>query len=149
MNEGQGSPSSLQQQWLSALEEQYRIVNNNLQRFLASPPPHSSGELASWASYMATVENYLAQYRTMALYLQGLGYSALFDRVQQVLADVHQAGLAYAAMHKNALEQEGKQFAAAQSASQAWFDTMQNIMKERQKAFDAANAQWEATFRRN
>jgi hypothetical protein len=145
----EGAPWLLEQSWLSKLEEQYGIVNRNLQAFLASPPPHSSGELASWISYMATIESYFAQFKTMALYLNGLGYSALFDRVQQVLAEMHRAAMAYAEMHKNALEQEAKQAAAARQASTEWFDTMQRIMQERQKAFDAANAQWEATFKRN
>jgi hypothetical protein len=148
MNQGT-EPWQLEQHWLSHLEEQYRTVNRNLQAFLASPPPHSSSELASWVSYMATVENYFAQYKALALYLSGLGYSALFARVQQVLAEMHQAAVAYAEMHKNALEQEAKQFTAAREASKEWFETMQRIMQERQKAFDAANAQWNGTFRRN
>jgi hypothetical protein len=147
MNEGTQDPAQLEQIWLSNLEAQYQVVNKNLQAYLASPPFHSSGELASWASYMSAVESYFAQYKTMALYLKGLGFDQLFDRVELVLAEIHAAAVAYAQMYKNALDSEGKMRAIGQETAQTWFDTMQRMMKTQQAAFDAANSQWEATFR--
>jgi hypothetical protein len=147
MNEGTQDPAQLEQIWLSNLEAQYQVVNKNLQAYLASPPLHSSGELASWASYMSAVESYFAQYKTMALYLKGLGFDQLFDRVEPVLAEIHAAAVAYAQMYKNALDSEGKMRAIGQETAQTWFDTMQRMMKTQQAAFDAANSQWEATFR--
>jgi hypothetical protein len=147
MNEGTQDPAQLEQIWLSNLEAQYQVVNKNLQAYLASPPLHSSGELASWASYMSAVESYFAQYKTMALYLKGLGFDELFDRVEPVLAEIHAAAVAYAQMYKNALDSEGKMRAIGQETAQTWFDTMQRMMKTQQAAFDAANSQWEATFR--
>jgi hypothetical protein len=147
MNEGTQDPAQLEQIWLSNLEAQYQVVNKNLQAYLASPPFHSSGELASWASYMSAVESYFAQYKTMALYLKGLGFDQLFDRVEPVLAEIHAVAVAYAQMYKNALDSEGKMRAIGQETAQTWFDTMQRMMKTQQAAFDAANSQWEATFR--
>ena len=129
MNEGTQDPAQLEQIWLSNLEAQYQVVNKNLQAYLASPPLHSSGELAS------------------ALYLKGLGFDQLFDRVEPVLAEIHAAAVAYAQMYKNALDSEGKMRAIGQETAQTWFDTMQRMMKTQQAAFDAANSQWEATFR--
>jgi hypothetical protein len=147
MNEGTQDPAQLEQIWLSNLEAQYQVVNKNLQAYLASPPAHSSGELASWASYMSAVESYFAQYKTMALYLKGLGFDQLFDRVEPVLAEIHAAAVAYAQMYKNALDSEGKMRAIGQETAQTWFDTMQRMMKTQQAAFDAANSRWEATFK--
>jgi hypothetical protein len=147
MNEGTQDPAQLERIWLSNLEAQYQLVNKNLQAYLASPPGHSSQELASWVSYMSSVESYLAQYKAMALYLKGLGFNALLERVERVLAEVHRAGVAYAEMYKGALNAEGKMREINQETTKSWFDTMQGIMKAQQKAFDAANSQWEATFR--
>ena len=118
MNEGTQDPAQLEQIWLSNLEAQYQLVNKNLQAYLASPPFHSSGELASWASYMSAVESYFAQYKTMALYLKGLGFDELFDRVEPVLAEIHAAAVAYAQMYKNALDSEGKMRAIGQETAQ-------------------------------
>lgn len=148
MNEGSEDPARLEQIWLSNLEAQYQLVNKNLQAYLASPPFHNSGELASWVSYMSAVESYFAQYKTMALYLKGLGFDQLFDRVEPVLAEIHQAAVAYTQMYKNALDSEVKMRAIGQETAQTWFDTMQRMMKTQQAAFDAANSQWEATFKR-
>jgi hypothetical protein len=147
MNEGTQDPAQLEKVWLSNLEAQYQLVNKNLQAYLASPPLHGSGELASWVSYMSAVEHYFAQYKTMALYLKGLGFDQLFDRVESVLAEMHRAAAAYAEMYQSALDSEGKIRAIGQETAQTWFDTMQGIMKTQQAAFDAANSQWEATFR--
>jgi hypothetical protein len=147
MNEATQDPAQLEQIWLSNLEAQYQVVNKNLQAYLASPPFHGSGELASWVSYMSAVESYFAQYKTMALYLKGLGFDQLFDRVEPVLAEIHRAAVAYTQMYKNALDSEGKMRAIGQETAQTWFETMQRMMKSQQKAFDAANSQWEETFR--
>ncbi|MGC1335540.1 MAG: hypothetical protein WA812_09175, partial [Candidatus Cybelea sp.] len=87
-------------------------------------------------------------YKTMALYLKGLGFDQLFDRVEPVLAEIHQAAVAYTQMYKNALDSEVKMHAIGQETAQTWFDTMQRMMKTQQAAFDAANSQWEATFKR-
>lgn len=147
MNPGTTDPTRLQQEWLENLERQYQLFNQNVQAFFAASPVHSSAELAPWLSYMASVESYFAQFRSMAVYFKGLGLDQLFERVEQVIRDVHQAGATYAEMYKNALSSEGQQRAIAQASSQQWFDTMQNIMKSQQAAFDAANARWEANFR--
>ena len=117
MNEGSQDPARLEQIWLSNLEAQYQLVNKNLQAYLASPPFHNSGELASWVSYMSAVESYFAQYKTMALYLKGLGFDQLFDRVEPVLAEIHQAAVAYTQMYKNALDSEVKMRAIGQETA--------------------------------
>ena len=96
---------------------------------------------------MSAVESYFAQYKTMALYLKGLGFDQLFNRVEPVLAEIHRASVAYAQMYKNALDSEGKMRAIGQETAQTWFDTMQRMMKTQQAAFDAANSRWEATFK--
>jgi hypothetical protein len=147
MNPGTTDPTRLQQEWLENLERQFQLVNQNVQAFFAASPLHSSSELSPWISYMAAVESFFAQFRSMALYLKGMGYDQLFERLEQVIRDVHQAGATYAEMYKNALDAEGQRRTTAQASSQQWFDTMQNIMKTQQAAFDAANARWEANFR--
>jgi hypothetical protein len=131
------------------LQQQYEAVQKNLQAFLATPGLHGSNELGSWVSYLSQVENYLAPYRTMALYLKGLGFDELFKQVERVLADVHKAGETYAEKYKTAFQSEADRTDVAQAASKQWFDTMQEVMKARQAAFDAAQAQWEAAFRRD
>ena len=83
----------------------------------------------------------------MALYLKGLGFDQLFDRVEPVLSEIHRTAVAYAQMYKNALDSEGKMRAIGQETAQTWFDTMQRMMKTQQAAFDAANSQWEETFK--
>ncbi|MBV8723932.1 MAG: hypothetical protein JO078_02590 [Candidatus Eremiobacteraeota bacterium] len=146
MNDATQNFAEMQRQWLQSLEAQYQQVNRNLQAFMSTPPGHGSAELGSWATYLSQVEAYFAQYRAMALYLQGLGYDQLNARLQQIVADVHRAGAIYADMYKSALATESNIRTIQQDASKQWFDTMQGIVKSQQDAFDQANARWREAF---
>ncbi len=145
--EGTEKLVELQRQWLSSLEAQYELVNKNLKAFLSAPPLQGS-ELGSWASYLSQVEAYLAQYRAMAVYLKDLGFGRLFERLEQIVTDVHRAGGTYAEMYRNALDSEKTNKAAQEQVSSDWIDTMQNAMKTNQQVFEAALKQWHELLRK-
>jgi hypothetical protein len=148
MNFGATDPAQLEQLWLSNLDEQYKLVQKNLQAFLADPRLRNSPEMAPWVSYLSQAGDYFTQYKTMALYLKGLGFGDLYDQVERVLAELQQANLTYAQMYKSAMGDESKMIEMNRAATQTWFDTMQSVMKTHQAAFDAANASWEAAFKK-
>src|SRR5581483_5679803 len=136
--------NALEQQWLAQLEQSNQL---GMSRVLALAPNDRAAtvyELSSVIAYLGQLEGYFSGYEAVALYLRSMGRPRLFDRLQQLLADLRQAKAIYTRSFRGAPAPSPPPRSPSPAAPEV--SALDDAMKRQQDAFDAHFAQWQSGF---
>jgi len=135
-----------EQRWLNQLETDNRTGLGYLQGLSPAGQVLSADKLAAIINYLTNLENHFTTYTSGALYFKNSGRPSLFDRLQQILADLHQSKATYMQMYENALATQQRMQAIQQQVSADWLRGTQDVIDRRRQVFDNSFKQWQAAF---
>jgi hypothetical protein len=136
----------VEQQWRNQLEKDNRTVIGYLEGMVQGNLTLPPEKIAAIVNYLTYLESYFSSYTPTAINMKGSGYPQLFDRLQQILADIHQSKAIYTQMYENALTTHQRQEAIRQEVSTDWLKATQDAMNRRQQVFDQSFRQWQSAF---
>jgi hypothetical protein len=136
----------VEQRWLNQLETDNHTGIGYIQGLTPAGQILSADKLAAIINYVTYLENYFTAYISTALHLKTSGRMYLFDRLQQILADLHQCKAIYMQMYENALATQQRMQTIQQQVSTDWLKATQDVIERRRQVFDNSFKQWQAAF---
>ena len=136
----------VEQQWLNQVETDNGTAIGHLQGLVPGNQALPPDKLAAIVNYVTQLENHFATYTPTALHMKSAGRPRLFDRLQQILADLRQSKTIYMQMYENALATQQRMQAIQQQVSADWLKATQAVIDRRKQVFDQSFKQWQSAF---